>query len=114
MTGAACKWVLPITSVNEDKLLKCLGLSTAERNEIEGLHIGRSQPARRAAGATQSEQQQRDRAIARLAADPPPMVGAMQRRTAKNLLRPYPLGLRFSGKNMAPIPAWLAGSQGVW
>jgi len=28
-------------------------------------------------------------------------------------LRPYPLGLRFSGKNMSPLPGWLSGCQHV-
>eukprot|EP00966_Prymnesium_polylepis_P109724 2539107-Prymnesium_polylepis.1 len=37
----------------------------------------------------------------------------MQRRTAKYLLRPYPHGLRFSGKNMRPSPCWLVGAQCV-
>jgi hypothetical protein len=26
---------------------------------------------------------------------------------------PFPLGLRFSGKNMSPLPCWLAGAQSV-
>jgi hypothetical protein len=26
---------------------------------------------------------------------------------------PFPLGLRFSGKNMSPLPCWLAGAQNV-
>ena len=37
----------------------------------------------------------------------------MQRRTATRLLRPFPLGLRFSGKNMSPLPCWLAGAHSV-
>ena len=37
----------------------------------------------------------------------------MQRRSAQWLLRPFPLGLRFSGKNMSPLPGWLAGAQNV-
>eukprot|EP00966_Prymnesium_polylepis_P111486 2578862-Prymnesium_polylepis.1 len=51
------------------------------------------------------------RAIVQLAANPPPEVGRMQRRTAESLLRPFPLGLRFSGKNMSPQPCFLAGAQ---
>eukprot|EP00966_Prymnesium_polylepis_P334138 7389537-Prymnesium_polylepis.1 len=35
----------------------------------------------------------------------------MQRRTQRRLLRPYPLGARFSGNNMSPQPSWLAGAQ---
>eukprot|EP00966_Prymnesium_polylepis_P116434 2691243-Prymnesium_polylepis.2 len=30
-------WVLPISSINEDKLLRALGLSDEERTQIEGL-----------------------------------------------------------------------------
>lgn len=37
----------------------------------------------------------------------------MQKRTASWLVRPYPLGLRFSGKNMSPVPGWLGGAQNV-
>eukprot|EP00966_Prymnesium_polylepis_P153891 3553549-Prymnesium_polylepis.1 len=37
----------------------------------------------------------------------------MQRRTSRSILRPYPHGLRFSGRNMSPIPGWLAGAQCV-
>eukprot|EP00966_Prymnesium_polylepis_P051165 1184328-Prymnesium_polylepis.1 len=53
------------------------------------------------------------RAIVRLAADPPPGVGAIQHRTAHRLLRTYPAGLRFSGKNPTPLPMWLAGVQSM-
>jgi len=64
-------------------------------------------------GLELTEEQQTMRALVRLAANPPLRVGKMQRRTAKALLRPYPLGLRFSGKNMSPIPFWLGGAQNV-
>ena len=94
---------LPITSIGEDKLLLELGVSRGERDQIEGL----------AALGDQVEAQLSARAIVRLAADPAPEVGVMQRRTAKWLTRPFPLGLRFSGKNMSPLPGWLAGCHSV-
>eukprot|EP00966_Prymnesium_polylepis_P215872 4997979-Prymnesium_polylepis.1 len=101
-------WVLPITSVSEDKFLRELGLTAAERNQIEGLHSARSSTTE---GLTQ--QQQARLALVKLAADPPVKVGEMQRITAAWLLRPFPHGLRFSGKNMSPLPCWLAGAQNV-
>jgi len=52
-------------------------------------------------------------AVGRLAANPPAGVGKIQRLSSRRLLRPYPLGLRFSGKNMTPLPAWLAGAHFV-
>mmetsp|Transcript_15402 Transcript_15402/g.46245 ORF Transcript_15402/g.46245 Transcript_15402/m.46245 type:complete len:545 (-) Transcript_15402:93-1727(-) len=104
-------WALPITSINEDRALAALGLNRAERCQIEGLHLGSSTLGGDYLGAT--EEQISSRAIARLAADPPPQVGVIQRRVARWLLRPYPAGLRFSGKNMNPLPFWLAGAQSV-
>jgi hypothetical protein len=80
---AAPKWALPITSCNEDRFLKLLGLPADQRNRIEGL-IGRS-PA-------EDEERQISREIVVLAANPPPSVGQLQRRTARWLIRPYPLG----------------------
>ena len=104
-------WVLPITSINEDRLLSELGLPRAERDQIEGLENTKKVTRR---GSTLSiAEELSSRAIIRLAANPPPEVGRMQRRTAERLLRPYPLGLRFSGNNMSPLPAWLAGAQNV-
>eukprot|EP00966_Prymnesium_polylepis_P314700 7271743-Prymnesium_polylepis.1 len=52
-------------------------------------------------------------AIVRLARHPPSKVGQLQRKTSKWMLRPFPLGLRFSGKNMSPLPCWLTGAQSV-
>jgi len=40
-------------------------------------------------------------------------VGTLQSLTIKRLLRPFPLGLRFSGNNMSPLPGWLCGAHGV-
>jgi hypothetical protein len=41
-------------------------------------------------------------------------VGRIQRRVFRSLCgSPFPLGLRFSGKNMSPLPGWLAGTQSV-
>jgi len=101
-------WALPITSLNEDRLLVLMGLTKAERNQIEGL----SSVSMRG-GLGLSEAELSSRAIARLALEPPPKVGELQRRSSRWLLRPYPLGLRFSGKNMSPLPGWLTGAQNV-
>jgi len=100
------KWVLPISSINEDKLLIKLGIADSERNLIEGLHAGRGVLGR-TGGASSAP------ALARLAANPPPQVFNVQRRTLAWLLRPYPEGLRFSGNNMSPQPGWLAGAHSV-
>mmetsp|Transcript_86037 Transcript_86037/g.257812 ORF Transcript_86037/g.257812 Transcript_86037/m.257812 type:complete len:1403 (-) Transcript_86037:178-4386(-) len=99
-------WPLQITSIMEDRLLAVLGLHVVERVQIEGLK--RTAEASRG-GLTSGQKSMR--AIARLAADPPPEVGAMQRRTSKKLIRLFPLGLRFSGRNMSPLPGWLAGAH---
>jgi len=108
--GASRKWPLPITSIEESKLFAALGLTLAERNEIEGL---RFQGSSLASVEGLTEQQLSSRAIARLAANPPGEVAKIQHRTRDWLLRPYPLGFRFSGKNMSPLPCWLAGAQSV-
>jgi len=100
--------MLPITSINEDRLLKELGLAREERKLIEGLTTVNTRGSQ---GLT--EEQLSSRAVVRLAADPPPGVGNLQRRTRTWLLRPFPLGLRFSGKNMSPLPCWLAGAHGA-
>jgi hypothetical protein len=132
-------WVLCITSISESRLLTELGLPRVEQNQILGLQV------RRAAGVISggvwlSGQQLSNRAIVRLAANPPPQVGKMQRYTSRRLvraavrphtlsmttrhakvlrsiscsqLRPFPLGLRLSGNNMSPLPCWLSGSQSV-
>jgi len=117
--------LLPITSMNEDRCLKELGIPKDERDRIEGLQVGLdfSDSVRligRAAPNTSSwrrrsltEQQLSSRTLARFAADPLPEVGAMQRRTTTKMWRPFPLGLRFSSKNMNPLPFWLAGAQHV-
>jgi len=102
-------WPLTISSINEDRLLKELKLPEAERRQIEGLMVRGSSWVDGEAGLT--EEQMSSRALVRLAADPPPEVGIIQRRTLSWLLRPYPLGLRFSGKNMSPLVGWMAGAQ---
>jgi len=83
-------------------------VSERDRGLIEGLT---ARDAESTASFGLSEEQAMSRAVYRLSADPPPQVGMFQRRTASWLLRPYPLGLRFSGNNMSPIPGWLAGAQ---
>jgi len=106
------KWPLPITSINEDRLLKQLGVSKAERAQIEGLQMG-NRSASSATNGGLTEEQLSSKAIVKLAASAPPDVGTMQRRTASWLCRPFPLGLRFSGKNMSPLPGWLAGAHHI-
>ena len=67
---------LLMISINEGNLLKVMGLTTEERNQIEGLQVRRAS----------------SRAIVRLAANPPAEVGSMQRLSAMWLVRPYPNG----------------------
>jgi|EP00966_Prymnesium_polylepis_P077069 hypothetical protein len=80
--------------MNEDRLLKDLGIPETERRQIEGLYFRRSTSTKvfDAAGPVLTEEQLTPRAVARLATNPPPGIGKMQRRTSKYLLRPYPLG----------------------
>ena len=82
------KWVLPITSINEDVLLMRMGVRAAERSQIEGLAVGQSSAASDDNGFMLTEEQLTSRAIYRLALDPPPAVGNLQRRTVDWLLRP--------------------------
>ena len=112
LDSAPAAWALPITSINEDRLLEELGLKRSERDQIEGLQVDLTTTAGQHGGFAMTEELS-SRAIRRLAANPPAEVGRMQRRTAERLLRPYPLGLRFSGNNMSPLPGWLAGAQSV-
>ena len=95
------QWPIPITSINEDKLLTEIGVAPDQRKEIEGLV-----PARTTVGKSMS-------ALAGLAYDPPEKVGHAQRCTTARLARLHPLGLRFSGSNMSPLPGWLSGGQCV-
>lgn len=97
-----------ICSVNEDRLLKEYGLTEEERNEVEGLVTGDAEGP-----VAQRPTTFGGRAAAQLAFDPPPQVAAMQKRTSTLLMRPYPMGLRFSGANMNPLPCWLGGAQSV-
>jgi|EP00966_Prymnesium_polylepis_P090589 hypothetical protein len=76
-------WPLTMTSISENKLLRALGLSHAERCQIEGLQMASSLGGR--TGLT--EEQLSSSAIVRLAANPPPEVGVVQCRTAHWLLR---------------------------
>ena len=89
MSGAPSTWALPITSVNEDALLKAMGVSAVERNQIEGLQVMQSSHG---GVPILTEEQQTARAIVRLAKYPPPEVAVLQQRTAARLLRPFPLG----------------------
>ena len=86
-------WPLPITSINEDRLLVEIGLSAEERSLIEGLqNARRASVAAASLGGNLTDEQLSSKAIVRLARDPPPAVGNIQRRTCKWLLRPFPLG----------------------
>jgi len=110
LAAAPSNWALPVTSISEDRLLKHMGLQKADRKLLEGLQVAvRTSSASLGDGLT--EEQLSARTIARLAADPPHETGRMQQLTTQKLLRPYPLGIRFSGKNMNPMPCWLAGAQ---
>jgi len=93
-------WPLTISSVQEDTLLRAMGLSKHERNELEGLTHKQSTTADAAADP-----------ILSLAYCPPKETGKLQFLTTTKLLRSYPLGLRFSGANMDPRPCWLAGAH---
>jgi len=105
---------LVITSISEDKLLKALGVPQIERNNIQGLPLPSSSSTIVVrSGAILSEAQVAAQTIVRLAHDPPTRVFRMQRRTCAWLLRSFPLGFRFSGKNMSPIPGWMSGCQSV-
>eukprot|EP00966_Prymnesium_polylepis_P153075 3536240-Prymnesium_polylepis.1 len=41
LAGAPSRWPLTISTINEDRLLRELGLPTRVRNQIEGLNLGR-------------------------------------------------------------------------
>eukprot|EP00966_Prymnesium_polylepis_P015278 353485-Prymnesium_polylepis.1 len=66
MSDLPREWPLPITSINEDKLLVALGLQRSERNQIEGLSSIKVR-----GGLTITEAQLSSQAVVRLAADPP-------------------------------------------
>jgi len=97
--------IWPITSMNENRWLRALGLTQAECNQIMGLQARGSLVV--PAGQVPPDAQ------LRLARDPSARVGAMQRRCSERLLRLYPLGLRFSGVNMNPLAGWLGGAQHI-
>eukprot|EP00966_Prymnesium_polylepis_P323324 7379526-Prymnesium_polylepis.1 len=118
--GKPQHWLLPITSVNEDKLLQLLGLPFADRYQVEGLQI-RSAASSAALGnigigviVGLTEEQLSSRAIARLATNPLPEVGLMQRRTTTWLvryaarLRTLVLGVtcRSNPTTCVPLPMW--------
>jgi len=111
--SAPPQWVLPITSINEDRILKEMGVGEAERNQIEGLQLGMKVQSAGSAAFNLTIAQLSMLAISRVARSPPLDVGKLQRLSAKKLLRPFPLGLRTSGKNMSPLPFWLTGAQNV-
>ena len=90
MDGVAPRWPLTMVSVQEDALLKkLLELSQVQRNEIEGLTLQQGSVTGIQNALARTDEQLSSRAIARLAATPPPNVGSVQRRTTRWLLRPY-------------------------
>ena len=107
-----------------------LGLPRSERDQIEGIvsavsayrnrtfaevaSTATAEQAHRARASIAEKQlnsQLMCRALIDLATNPPLKVGHVQRLTTTRTLRPFPLGLRTSRKNMSPIPGWLAGGQ---
>ena len=91
-----------------------IGLSNEERNDVEGLKPkGLSKGAVDPHVLTATASTGRSVTASRLAYDPPLKVAELQLRTMQWLTRPYPLGLRFSGINMDPLPGWLAGAHYV-
>jgi len=101
-----------MTSTAEGRFLAMMDVHGAERSQIQGLQIRNSELGS-AGKLGLTEEQLSTRAVVRLAGNPPLRVGLMQRQTSQRLLRVYPLGLRFSGKNMSPLPGWLGGAQSV-
>ena len=90
-------WVMPITSINENELLKQLGVSREDRDLIEGLQIRMPlKGPQRDTRVGLTEQQLSSGALARFVRDPPSAVGHMQQRTSEWLLRPFPLGYAIS------------------
>jgi hypothetical protein len=102
---------ITISSVKETHLLIALGVSRVEQQQIQGLTTTARGPAYNGSDLMMTSKQLVASAIVRLAANPPPAVGVFQRRATSWLVRPYPLGARFSGNNMSPLPCWLSGSQ---
>jgi len=106
MHNAPAIWPLQSASINEDRLLEVIGVHEVERHQMENLARPGTEDIRRL-------QELSTIALARLAANPPPEVGLVQRIATAHQLRSFPDGLRFSGSNMSPLPCWLAGVQSV-
>lgn len=79
-------FALPITSIGEERLGQEMGLAAPRAEALDEGSVSRGM-----AGS----------------------VHALQRKTAEQLLRVYPLGLRFAGKNLDPLVCWRAGAQHV-
>ena len=75
------------------RLLKEMGVSTLERNLLEGLQASQRRLSGKYGGLDLDVQQLSSQALARLAANPPTKVGRVQRATAKWLLRVSRLGI---------------------
>eukprot|EP00966_Prymnesium_polylepis_P053115 1229520-Prymnesium_polylepis.1 len=103
LSNAPQQWPLPMTSINEDRLLENLGVVRKERDVIEGLQQVSGNSSDLLGTSSSTVEELSSQAVARLAANPPPAVGTMQRRTTQHLLRPFPLGLRFSGYSQREV-----------
>eukprot|EP00966_Prymnesium_polylepis_P334347 7389722-Prymnesium_polylepis.1 len=92
-----------------------MGVSTLERNLLEGLQASQRRLSGKDGGLDLDVQQLSSQALARLAANPPTKVGRVQRATAKWLLRVSRLVRdtcsRLTGVR---IPAWTAFPSRVW
>eukprot|EP00966_Prymnesium_polylepis_P282294 6523328-Prymnesium_polylepis.1 len=93
MGHAAPTWPLSVSSIREERLLKALRLSIAERNQIEGLLAPNSRSSSSNSIFGASHEQLSSSALIRLATNPPLEVGKIQRRTTRSLLRPFPSGV---------------------
>ena len=92
------------SAINEDRMLREMGVPPAERRRIQGLRAELE-----SSHSLDSGDQQISAAICRLAANPPHQVGQMQRRTSVWLLRAFPLGwvAAFSDSRLVRLGALL-------
>jgi hypothetical protein len=84
-------WVLPVSSISEARFLTALGVNRVEKQQIIGLGVT-TRNHKAGDESFVSQEQHASRALVRLATDPPPAVGKVQRNASKWLLRPFPDG----------------------
>ena len=87
-------YVLPISSISEPRFLTALGVNRVEKQQIAGLGVITQNQTAGDQSFVSSLEQLASRALVRLAIDPPPTVGHVQRRSSSWLLRPFPDGQR--------------------